>query len=142
MRPGLDDKVLTEWNALFVGALAEAAAATGRSDWLAAAGETARFLLRQLRRDDGRWLRSWQGGRARHLAYAADYAALVDAFTRLAEASGEARGISEARATADDMLELFWDDDNGGLFTTGKDERSSSPGRRTSSTALCPRPTR
>src|SRR5207245_2799887 len=41
MRPALDDKVLTEWNALFVSALAEAAAAIGRADWLAAADETA-----------------------------------------------------------------------------------------------------
>src|SRR5207244_13419427 len=121
VRPGLDDKVLSEWNALFVSALAEAAAATGRADWLATAGETARFLLRQLRRDDGRWLRSWQGGRARHLAYAADYAALVDAFTRLAEAEGRAEWMAEARRVADAMLDLFWDAERGGLFTTGRD---------------------
>jgi uncharacterized protein YyaL (SSP411 family) len=62
-----------------------------------------------------------QGGRAQHLAYAADYAALVDAFTRLAEATGSARWIDEARAAADAMIELFWDPDHGGLFTTGHD---------------------
>ena len=102
-------------------ALAEAAAATGRADWLAAAEETARFLLRELRGDDGRWLRSWQGGRARHLAYAADHAALVDAFIRLAEAGGGAEWLSEARSAADAMLDLFWDGERGGLFTTGRD---------------------
>jgi len=121
VRPGLDDKVLTEWNALFVSALAEAAGATGRADWLAAAEGTARFLLRELRRDDGRWLRSWQGGRARHLAYAADHAALVDAFIRLSEAGGRAEWVSEARLVADAMLDLFWDEERGGLFTTGRD---------------------
>jgi uncharacterized protein YyaL (SSP411 family) len=121
VRPGLDDKVLTEWNALFLSTLAEAAAATHNGEWLAAALQTGEFLLRELRQSDGRWLRAWQGGRARHLAYANDYAALVDAFTRLAEASGQARWIAEARATADAMLDLFWDDDNGGLFTTGND---------------------
>jgi len=128
-RPGLDDKVLTEWNGLMLATLAEAAAATGHRGWLLDALQTGDFLLDNLRRDDGRWLRSWQaggpgraeGGRAQHLAYAADYAALIDAFTRLAEASGQARWIAEARRTADDLIDLFWDDEHGGVFTTGRD---------------------
>jgi uncharacterized protein YyaL (SSP411 family) len=122
VRPALDDKVLTEWNALFLSTLAEAAAATGTTAWLDAADACGQFLLRELRRDDGRWLRSWQAeAGARHLAYAADYAALVDAFTRLAEATGQARWIEAAVATADGMLDLFWDSAGGGLFTTGHD---------------------
>ncbi len=89
VRPGLDDKVVTEWNAMFTATLAEAGAALGRDDWLAAAARTAGFLLGRLRRDDGRWLRAWHpSAGARHLAYAADHAHLVDAFTRLAEATG------------------------------------------------------
>ncbi|MGI8984082.1 MAG: thioredoxin domain-containing protein [Acidimicrobiales bacterium] len=121
-RPGLDDKVLTEWNGLFIAARAEAGAAVGREDWLADARAGASFLLDNLRRPDGRWLRGWQGGRpGRPLAFAADYAAVVDAFTRLGEATGEARWIAEARAAADAMLELFWDDASGGLFTNGSD---------------------
>jgi uncharacterized protein len=118
VRPGLDDKLLAEWNGLMLAVLAEAAAATGRSDWLDAAAGTGEFLLRSLRREDGRWLRSWQ---ARHLAYAADHAALVDAFVRLSEATGEARWIDAARSTADALLDLFWDEERGGLFTTGSD---------------------
>jgi uncharacterized protein len=122
VRPGRDDKVLTEWNGLMLAALAEAAAATGRDDWLDAAVTTGEFLLGSLRRDDGRWLRSWQAdGGARHLAVAADLAALVDAFTRLAEATGEARWVAEAATTADALLDLFWDPARGGLFTTGTD---------------------
>jgi uncharacterized protein len=122
VRPGLDDKVLTEWNGLMLAALAEAAAATGRRDWLDAAVGTGEFLLRWLRREDGRWLRSWQAeGGARHFAYAADHAALVDAFVRLAEATGQARWLDAARSTADALLDLFWDDERGGLFTTGSD---------------------
>ena len=58
---------------------------------------------------------------ARHLAYATDHGALVDAFTRLAEATGEARWIAEARLVADALLDLFWDDQHGGVFTTGHD---------------------
>ena len=121
VRPGLDDKVLTEWNALFLATLAEAAAATGEQEWLDAAIANGEFLLAELRDERGRWLRSWQAGRARHLAYAADHAALVDAFTRLAEATGEARWITAARGAADALLDLFWDDEAGGLFTTGHD---------------------
>jgi uncharacterized protein len=122
VRPGLDDKVLTEWNALFLSSLAEAAGATGDQGWRRAAVEIGEFLLRSLRRDDGRWLRSWQAeGGARHLAYAADHAALVDAFTRLYELTGEARWMDEARATADALLGLFEDREGGGLFTTGHD---------------------
>ncbi|HEX6425401.1 MAG TPA: thioredoxin domain-containing protein [Acidimicrobiales bacterium] len=122
VRPGLDDKVLTEWNGLMLATLAEAAAATGRSDWLDAAVANGEFLLRALRRDDGRWLRSWQAdGGARHLAFAADHGALVDAFVRLAEATGHARWMGEARATADALLDLFWDAERGGVFTTGSD---------------------
>ena len=127
IRPSLDDKVLTEWNGLMLSVLAEAAAATGDAGWRAAALANGEFLVASLRRDDGRWLRSWQAGdaerpaQARHLAYAHDYAALIEAFTRLGELSGQARWIDEARAAADGLLELFWDDAAGGVFTTGDD---------------------
>ena len=122
VRPGLDDKVLTEWNALMISALAEAGAAVGQPIWTEAAVAAAEFLLTSLRRPDGRWLRSWQrAGGAQHLAYAADYGALVDALVRLAEATGEARWITEARTTADALIDLFWDDERGGVFTSGRD---------------------
>ncbi|MDP9387588.1 MAG: thioredoxin domain-containing protein [Actinomycetota bacterium] len=122
VRPGLDDKVLTEWNAMFVSALAEASSALGRSEWQAAAVQTGEFLLTALRRPDGRWLRSWQrDGGARHLAYAVDHAWLVDAFTRLGEATGEARWTAAARQAADALLELFADRGGTGFFTSGDD---------------------
>jgi uncharacterized protein YyaL (SSP411 family) len=122
VRTGLDDKVLTEWNALFVTSLAEAAAATGRDDWRAAAVQSADFLFTHLRRHDGRWLRAWQASTGgRHLAYAADHAALLEACVALAECTGEARWVDRAREVADALLTLFWDDEGGGVFTTGHD---------------------
>jgi uncharacterized protein len=122
VRPGLDDKVLTEWNALMLAGLATAAAATGNEVWLGAARDNAEFLLGRLRRDDGRWLRSWQAeAGAKQPAFAADHAALLDAFITLAESTGEARWLDEARTVADAVLELFWDDEHGGVFTTGSD---------------------
>jgi uncharacterized protein YyaL (SSP411 family) len=131
VRPGLDDKVLTEWNAMAVAALAEAGAALSVPGWIETAVDVSRFLMGALRRpDDHRWLRSWQAGpdarsaesgRARHLAYCADYAWLVEAFTRLAEATGKEAWISEARSVADDLIELFWDPAVNVFRTPGKD---------------------
>ena len=88
-----------------------------------AARTNARFLLGALRRDDGRLLRSWQDGRARHLAYAEDYAALLEALLTLAEVDDVA-WLAEARAVADDLLRLFHDAERGGFFTTGADAES------------------
>jgi uncharacterized protein YyaL (SSP411 family) len=124
VRPGLDDKVLTEWNAMFGSALAEAAAALGRQDWVERAEGLAEFLWRELRRPgDGRLLRSWQGGSARHLAFAGDHAWLVDCLTRVGELTGRAVWTERAVETAGAMLRLFGNDD-GPLFTSGTDAES------------------
>lgn len=120
-RPGLDDKVLAEWNGLMFGAIAEAGAALGRPDWINAAERCAGFLCDNLRVNN-RWRRSWQrDGGARHDALAADHAALAEAFIMLAAASGKARWIAEAQSAANDLLDHFWDADNGGVFTTAND---------------------
>ena len=123
-RPLLDNKVLTEWNGLMLSALAEAALVFGDEHWLAAAVRNGEFLVRELRATDGRWHRSWHedgAPRARHSALAADLAALVDAFTRLGEASGDPRWTRLAVETADQMLDNHWDPELGGLFTTAND---------------------
>ena len=107
-----------------VSALCEAAAAFGRSDWTDAAVRCAEFLLAELRTPAGRWHRTWHElgePRARHSALAADHVALVDAFTRLAELTGAARWVEHAVATADTLLDRYWDPVHGGLFTTADD---------------------
>ncbi|MEJ7801257.1 MAG: thioredoxin domain-containing protein [Ilumatobacter sp.] len=124
--PGRDDKVITEWNALFLTSLADAAAVFQREDWKRAAVRNGEFLLRELRAD-GRWFRSWHpdgAPKARHHALSADHAALVEAFIRLNELTGEARWIEAARETADTMLDYFWDPSDGGLYTTADDAES------------------
>jgi uncharacterized protein YyaL (SSP411 family) len=128
VRPGLDDKVLLGWNALFLAALAEAAAALDRSDWLEVARTNARFLLREMRARNGRFLRSWQSdaavdpdtGRARHLAYAEDYAALADALVTMAEVDDVA-WLADAREVADELIARFDDAESGGFYVTGDD---------------------
>src|SRR6202044_2288649 len=76
-RPGLDDKRLTAWNALMVSALADAGAVLDRDDYLQAAAACAEFILRDLRDDDGRLLRTWKDGRGRLRAYLEDHAFLL-----------------------------------------------------------------
>jgi hypothetical protein len=121
IRPGLDDKVLTEWNAMAVAALAECGAAIGDSRMVSEAEAVAEFLLGNSRTANGRWLRSWQAGTARQLAFGSDYAWLVEAFTRLGEATGHNRWFAEARDVADGLLELFWDNERGAFATSGTD---------------------
>jgi uncharacterized protein YyaL (SSP411 family) len=122
-KPGLDDKVLTEWNGMMLATLAEAAALLQRPDWLAAAVKNGEFLINQLCTESGstRIKRSWhQDGnpQAQHAALGADLAQLVDGFTRLAEATGHASWITHAKAIADKLLSDYWDAENGGIFTT------------------------
>jgi uncharacterized protein YyaL (SSP411 family) len=119
VRPGLDDKVLLAWNALFLRPLVEAAVALDRTDWMDAARANARFLLASMRRDDGRLLRSWQDGRANLLAYSEDYGALLGALVTMAEVDDVA-WLADARTVADGLVALFADPD-GGFFTTGAD---------------------
>ena len=124
--PGLDDKVLTEWNGMMLATLAEAAALLQRPDWLAAAIKNGEFLINQLCTESGSISirRSWhQDGnpRAQHAALGADLAQLVDGFTRLAEATGHAIWITHAKTIADKLLSDYWDAENGGVFTTPHD---------------------
>ena len=122
VRPGLDNKVLTEWNGLMLATLAEAAVATGRNDWLEAAKLNGNFLWENMRDANGRWLRAWQPeAGSQHLAYASDYASVIDGLTRLGEATGESRWTEMAIETAYNLLDLFEDQANGGFFTTGND---------------------
>ncbi len=90
--------------------------------WADAAVGIGEFLRSHLVDARGRWLRSWQpDGGARHLAYAADHAWLVECFTRLAELTGEAVWLDRAAAAADALIERFADPDGGGFFTTASD---------------------
>lgn len=121
-RPGLDDKVLTEWNAMFLSTLAEAALLADNDRWKAAAVANGVFLLDNLRAEDGTWHRSWQedaSPRARHSAIAHDLAHLVDAFTRLYELTANPRWLDEAHDVAKTLVRDHWDDINLGLFTVG-----------------------
>ncbi len=116
--------MLLGWNALFLRALAEAADAFGRDDWMDAARANARFLLDSMRRADGRLLRSWQDGRAADIpAFAEDHGALLEALVTLGEVD-DPHWLQDARTVADDLIRFFADDERGGFHTTGSDAES------------------
>jgi hypothetical protein len=122
IRPGLDDKVLTGWNGLALVALAEAARATGRSDYLRAAQLQGDFLLGNLI-IDGRLHRSWRAGRARHVAYLEDHASFGLGLLALYQADFDPRWFQAAVAQADEILAAFADP-QGGFFDTRHDHEA------------------
>ncbi len=119
--PGKDDKRLCSWNALMIGALAEAGAAIPCDEYLDAAVACAEFVWRDLRDDRGRLLRTYKDGRAHLAAYLEDHAYLLEALLTLYEATLDVRWFAAARGTADQMIEHFADTERGGFFTTAHD---------------------
>ena len=119
--PMRDEKVLTGWNALMLGSLAEAASVLGRADYLEAATANATFLLESLKNADGRLLRTYRDGKAKLLGYLEDYAFLVDGLLTLYEATFEPKWLWEAKGLADAMLDLFWDEESASFYSTGHD---------------------
>jgi uncharacterized protein YyaL (SSP411 family) len=129
VRPGLDDKRLTSWNALMVSALAEAGAVLEEPAYLEAAVACATFVLDELRDRDGRLLRSWKDGHAHLDAYLEDHAYLLDSLITLYECSFDPRWYRAAIELADSLIERFEDSARGGFFTTPAD-RQELPVRR------------
>ena len=123
VRPGLDDKVLTAWNALMIEAIAHAARVFARGDWLASARRAFEFILGSLRRD-GRLLATWRQGRAQLPAYLDDHAFLLAAAIELMQADFQAADPAIAAGLADSLLDRFQDVDRGGFFFTAHDHEA------------------
>lgn len=119
-----DDKILTEWNALTIGALAVAARAFERPDFLALARRARAFIDEHLTAAGG--LKAYyRDGRAVGRGHQSDYAALAWADLDLYEATLESAYLSSAEALAKWMLDRFYDPDRGDFFLgeTGGDLR-------------------
>ena len=102
VRPALDDKRLTSWNALMIAALADAGAALERADYVAAAVAAARFVESELVDASGRLLRTFNRGQAKLPAYLEDHAYLLEAYLALYEATFDDRWFTRARALGGD----------------------------------------
>jgi uncharacterized protein YyaL (SSP411 family) len=126
-RPHLDDKVLTSWNGMMIAAFARAArvlpARPQAGAWLDAARAAASFIRdRMWRAADGTLMRRWRDGDASIDGYAEDYASLVWGLLELFQADGDPAWLAWARELQVQQDERFWDDKDGGWFsTTGRD---------------------
>jgi len=138
VRPGLDDKRLTSWNALMICALAETGAALRDApaaepgqdlhpalaeELLAAAVACAEFIVRDLRDEQGRLLRTYNEGQAKIGAYLEDHAYLLEALLVLFETTCDERWFTEALTLADETIERFSDPERGGFFSTAADQQ-------------------
>jgi uncharacterized protein len=128
-RPHLDDKILTAWNGLMIAAFARAARVLVSRDasaaYLAAAQRAATFIRATLwNGDERRLLRRYRDGDAAIDAYAEDYAYLIWGLLELLQADGDAAWLEWALALQARLDERFWDDVDGGWFSTsGEDPR-------------------
>ena len=119
-RPGLDDKVLTDWNGLLIAALARAARTFDAPDYEDAAVDAAGFLLDTMR-TDGRLLHRYREGEAAVDAHLDDYAFLTWGLIELYETTFDPQWLKAALELTDEALERFWDEEDGGFFLTASD---------------------
>ena len=121
--PLRDEKILTAWNGLMISAHAVATLTLGEPDYAERGARAADFILRNLS-SNGRLLRSYKDGAARHNAYLEDYAFLTAALIDLYEATGTLRWLEEAIRIEQVLAEQYEDREQGGFFLTSNDHET------------------
>ena len=120
IRPGLDDKVLADWNGLMIAALANAGALLTQPDWIALARRAFDFIATAMTRGD-RLGHSWRDGRLLFPGLASDFAAMIRAALALFEATGEHQFLDRAVSWQYAFDRHYANPDNGGYFLTADD---------------------
>ncbi|OLF08939.1 thioredoxin domain-containing protein [Actinophytocola xanthii] len=124
-QPGRDDKVVTAWNGLAIGALAYAGTALGEPRWVAAAAGAAE-LVTSLHLVDGRLRRASRDGVAGEAAgVLEDYGCLAEGLLALHQATAEARWLEVATTLLDVALDHFADRENDGAFHDTADDAAA-----------------
>ena len=117
VRPGLDNKILTGWNALMLQGLIDAYRAFAEPEFLVVAERNARFIQANLR--DGRRLnRTCKNGRASISGFLEDYALVIQAYISLYEVTFTESWLHEAEALTQYVLENFFDPAEAQFFYT------------------------
>src|SRR5438094_3780026 len=122
-RPHLDDKIIAAWNGLMISAYARAAQVLDDSRYLEIATRAANFLRRNLYEQKSKLLyRNYREGRSDIEGFADDYAFVIKALLDLYEASFDIEWLKLAVQLQETQDRLFFDEKNGGYFSTsGKD---------------------
>lgn len=120
-RPSRDDKFLTDWNALFIAALAQAARTFRNENYLHAATKAMEFILTRMRDSKGGLLHRYRDGEAGIQAFCDDYAFMIKALIELYESTFEPSYLMHAIELSTWLHTHFWDEREGGFFSASDD---------------------
>ncbi|HEU5289582.1 MAG TPA: thioredoxin domain-containing protein [Cyclobacteriaceae bacterium] len=123
IKPGLDDKILTGWNAMMIAGLVDAYHAFGDEKFLLAAKKNADFIQRDLT-EGNKLFRSFKGKRSATEGFLEDYAFVIQAFIKLYQATFDESWLHQAKGLTDFTLENFLDKEESYFyFTSSKSEK-------------------
>ncbi len=120
VRPGLDDKVLADWNGLMIAALVNASLMLAEPSWLDMAKPAFAFIARAMTRSD-RLGHSWRQGQLKFPGLASDFAAMIRAALALYEATGQQSYLDQALAWQHALDRDYANADIGPYFLTAAD---------------------
>jgi len=120
VHPGLDDKVLAEWNGLLITSLARAYRILDEPRYREAAVRAAEFILDEMVKD-GRLYRAHRNGKTHIKGYATDYTNVIEAVITLYETTFDRRWLTAAERLTETLIRHFHDGDHGGFFYTADD---------------------
>ncbi|HWP27322.1 MAG TPA: thioredoxin domain-containing protein [Xanthobacteraceae bacterium] len=120
VRPGLDDKVLADWNGLMIASLVNAGVLLDEPSWLDLAARAFDFIARAMTKGD-RLGHSWRAGRLLFPGLASDFAAMIRAALTLHEATGEGAYLERALAWQRALDAHYANPATGGYFLTAAD---------------------
>ena len=116
VRPGLDDKVLTSWNGLMLGAIARAGRVLNEPKYLAAAEKNLAFIKSKLWDEkEGRLYHRWRDGERDSIQLLDTHAFFLDGLIDLYEVTLNPQHLEMAVKIADRMIEAFYDGEKGGF---------------------------
>ena len=121
VHPHKDDKILTSWNGLMIAAMAIGGRVLNKPNYTKAAQKALDFIFLNLINEEGRLLARYRDGEAAYLAYLDDYAFLVWGLIELYQTTFDVKYLKKAIELNKEMLDLFQDEENGGLFLYAKD---------------------
>jgi uncharacterized protein YyaL (SSP411 family) len=121
VHPLKDDKILTDWNGLMIAALAMGGRVLDVPEYVEKAAHAADFILINMRTPDGRLLHRYREDEVAFQATLNDYAYFVLGLIELYQSSFRPLYLKNAVDLTNHMLEHFWDDEDGGFFTTPDD---------------------